>query len=259
VQKKNLRKITSLAEFQRRWEAVDNEPEALGLLYAGRDVVRMQDGEDEVGPTDASSVFNVKVRFYIGVADSEDKVLSPVAQQLIVRYLLHDDMRLSWQGRVDTGHCLIMEFLGTVHEKLRKPPFPKLVEGFLWQCQDKWRALRSSDLHTKSTLKGYRQLSSGYAVTSPLFRAIIAWGCLPQMITDFERSASIFNAREEVVAELRAYLVREGSWSADGETASVLRGVFRRMKSLADLNEADNRREPASRAALLHIYLTRVS
>ena len=180
--------ITTWEEFQKDWERTTREAEAVGLLYAGAKLKESGLRTDtEYGHEDHARCFRKKVSFFLWATASGNATIETTARRLIVNELLSESLGLSWTGLIGPSHARIVDFLGTVHDDLRKPPFPRKASDFLFHAFYKWKAKEREEkapVRYKRELDPARTAAFGadYDRTEPLVKASVAWGVLPNVL-----------------------------------------------------------------------------
>ena len=181
--------VKTWKEFEFQWASNTTEPGAVGLLYAGAKLKESgQRTPDECGHEDEVWCFASKVSFFLETAaGAGSQLIETTARRLLVNELLYEALCLSWTGLIGPCHAKLVDFLGVVHQDLRKPPFPRKVEEFLYQSFTRWKA---KERERKAPYRHRREVDLGrvssfgeyYDRTEPLVRACVAWGVLPQVL-----------------------------------------------------------------------------
>lgn len=185
---KALSQVKNWKEFLKEWGAVETEAGAVGLLFAGAKLKESGERTDtECGHDDHARCFTAKVSFFLDLKAPENPILETTARRLVMNVLLEESLGLSWTGLIASPHARLVEFLGVVHEDLRKKPFPKKAHEFLFQSFSKWRAKdrqREAPRGYKRVGDDWRDVFAGteYDQTEPLVRACVAWGALPGVL-----------------------------------------------------------------------------
>ncbi len=135
-------RIETWGEFLQRWNAIDTEQEAIGLLHAGHTL--FPEGF-HVEPAHLKE----GVDFYLLVAAHENKAVSLAAQQLVIKCWL----RKAWTGAGYVNvHRILLEFLVLVGQQqaeivkqpfqspvpLLEPPYPRFVAEYLLRVYEVW-------------------------------------------------------------------------------------------------------------------------
>ncbi len=180
--------VKTWQDFEAQWTTTTTEPGAIGLLYAGARLKESgQRTPDEYGHEDHARCFTTKVKFFLKTAVVENPTIATTARRLIMNELLLEGLGLSWTGLIGPTHAQLVDFLGVVHDDLRKQPFPRKADEFLFHAFYKWKAREreaKAPRHRKREIDLTRVslFSENYDRTEPLVRACVAWGSLPHVL-----------------------------------------------------------------------------
>lgn len=158
-------RIESWEEFFTRWNAIDTEQEATGLLYAGADLLLPSYG-DQGRP----AALRKRIDFYLHWAQHTNEAVSTIAQQVIVKRWLHTaSNHLTVLDLVDVQGRLL-ELLGTRRPCLLKPPYPRFIAAYLTPVFEAWNRF-------PSPTDSYGKLSLALRPHgTQLVRALCVWG-----------------------------------------------------------------------------------
>lgn len=196
-------RIANWQEFLAEWHSTKTEAGAVGLLYAG---ARLKESgvrtDTEWGHEDHARCFADKVVFFLDTTNEDNPRVATTARQLIVNVLLEESLGLSWTGLIGKPHARLVDFLCTAHDDLRRAPFPRKVDTFLYQSFSKWKAKereRKAPDRSRRMESDWRDVfaSTEYDQTEPLVRACVAWGALPGVLMNLWFSS-------EMIEEIRA-------------------------------------------------------
>jgi hypothetical protein len=184
-----LSKTQSWKEFEFLWGTCTSEEGATGLLYAAAKLRKSGlRTENEWSDQDQVRCFNHKVDFFLELTTQEENpAIATIARKLIINELLSEGLSLSWTGLVGPAHAKLVDFLGKVHDDLRKQPFPRKVNEFLFQAFHRWKAAEremEAPIHRRREMSLDRvlRLTSEYDQTVPLISACVAWGSLSEIL-----------------------------------------------------------------------------
>ena len=181
-------RTTTWEQFLEEWEATKTQAGAVGLLYTGaklRESGRRSD--TETGIEDHTRCFSNKVSFFLETTLVANQTIATAARRLVVTELLNEGLGLSWTGFIGPYYAQLVDFMGTVHEDLRKVPFPRKADEFLYHSFYKWRAKEREEKappHRRREVDARRTslFGSYYNRTLPLVKACVAWGTLPHVL-----------------------------------------------------------------------------
>jgi len=188
---KEFSRIENWKEFLIRWESVETEEEAVGLLYCGIDVPTSGEGPF----TSLTSQERLeRIGFYLDYAKHSNEKIAATVQQIIIRHWLKQ-LRGCSIG-YDEG-CLeitnrVLEFLQSPNELLLKPPHPRFVSEYLLPLHEQWRYNRNSDYSCR-VLQGSTKL---------IVRALCAWGLGYVLAVD--------GLRQEIIPIIKEFLDERG-------------------------------------------------
>lgn len=135
--------------FLERWEAVDTEEEAIGLLYAGASI-----GTNFLlSPEMQHHAAGERVDFYLHWAEHDERRIRLTAQQVIVKGLLKGG---AIPVRADTvpAHRALLGFLREPRSALRLPPYPRFAANYILGILNFWEKPRTaSDAEVHAALR----------------------------------------------------------------------------------------------------------
>ncbi len=184
-----LSKLKNWQEFMSQWDTCTTEAGATGLLYAAAKLRKSGlRTEHEWGNQDEARCLNLKVDFFLGLTTQEENhAIATIARRLIVNELLGECLSLSWTELVGSSHAKLVGFLSRVDDDLRKQPFPRKVNEFLFQSFHRWKTVEREmkapmHLPREVSLDRVKRLTSEYDKTKPLVEACVAWGALSDIL-----------------------------------------------------------------------------
>ncbi len=138
---RTFERIETREEFLTRWNTIDTEQEAVGLLYGGTSVFPFDLGEAD-HHAEKQAEIESRIGFYLRVADYKNSgAVAETAQQLIVKYWLRRLGRWSL-GNYPTylkAHVSVLNFLKEPRASILKPPYPRFVSEYLLNVNEEWR------------------------------------------------------------------------------------------------------------------------
>lgn len=172
--------IETWKEFLKRWEDIDTEEEAIGLLHAGIDI------------PDRDENFKGRIAFYIQVSGYENNKVAVCAEQLIVsRWLKHLSINTIHISNRLEGAILVLEFLDLLRTSLLGAPYPRFVAEFLSGIHRVWSTGISPRYQQGAEYIGLQ------SHTPIIVRALCIWGMGHLLGT---------NVRRETIPYLKKHL-----------------------------------------------------
>gem|GEM_PF-2584904 len=164
-------KIETWEEFLQRWNAINTEQEAIGLLHAGPALVVKGISAPE------SDRINEGVKFYLLVGAHENKAVSLAAQQIVIKCWLKKARTTA--EYVDV-HRALLEFLVLAGQQqaeivkqpfnpqspLLEPPYPRFVSEYLLKVYEVWHHAHRQE----------RDYEAFQVLTDSLALAACVWG-----------------------------------------------------------------------------------
>lgn len=171
VVERKFSRIETWEEFLTKWEAVETEEEAVGLLYGGANVFPF--GPDKGFDIDSKGdIVKERIAFYLDCARCSNETIATVAQQIIIKSWLKRVI-VSWVGYF-SGYLeatnMVLEFLQNPSEAILKPPYPRFVAEWLLPLHEEWRYGTHS---TYRTGKSYLALQD---LTKLIVKVLCVWG-----------------------------------------------------------------------------------
>lgn len=128
-------RIETWEEFLKRWEAIDTEQEAVGLLHAGTSLLS---GSSDHRKSHSSAELARRTRFYLQWSEHTNDTIATIAQQLVVKKWLEDAGHRVNRMELTELHHELLTFLGTRRPALTKPPYPRFIATYLTKVFEPW-------------------------------------------------------------------------------------------------------------------------
>ncbi|MFA6588569.1 MAG: hypothetical protein WCT08_05895 [Patescibacteria group bacterium] len=202
-------RIETWDEFKKRWNAIDTEEEAIGLLHSGTIIPPF---DYTVPILERDSEIEKRVDFYLLFAGHVNPKISTLCQQLIVKHWLKKLMPpgLAFYLGYFKAHKKILQFLGQTHNSLQEAPYPRFVAAYLLPLHEEWKHGSSPEYKNGQAHKHLREL------TNLLINALCVWGLAYALEYDGDQDGVIAGI-EQFLAQ-RQYDVNEALlhlWGSD--------------------------------------------
>jgi len=174
-------KIETWEEFLKRWEEIDTEQEAIGLLYAAATIPPLND-DHGFSLEEKGRAAEERIKFYLRVANyKNNKEIATVAEQTIIKQMLKKIgppwYRVYHQGYLN-ANVIVLEFLQNPSEALNGEPYPKFVSRYLLPLYEVWRHGSRPDYHKSKEYLLFRRY------TELIIRSLCAWGLAYVLASD---------------------------------------------------------------------------
>lgn len=175
---RKLSVVTTLEEFQERWRKVDSEAEAIGLLYALGEMKLTQDERDPWWTEEASHFFVRKATLLLDVLNEvANNRVTDTARKVVGSegFLIEACMRPIGGDERIRMHFRVLDFFGSLHECLLRPPYPDRIQRYLVRAWHSWRDAVSGIVREEGAFAG-KGWPIEYKYAAPLVRALALWG-----------------------------------------------------------------------------------
>lgn len=227
-------RIETWDEFLARWQVVDTEQEAVGLLYTGTTIQPVRKYVHD----DVEKV-SLWVNFYLKWTAHENEAVACTAQQLVIKHWLR---ATPLEAKFVNTHHMLLSFLVEVAEEqseamrpafasppvLFRPPYPRFVSEYLLKVYEVWcREDKYNPEHHQALL----------GLTEPFSAALCSWGLAYVLARDYNGKKTMW-AIERFLAQ-RKY-----------DSGSVFFKLSGHGNPIADLSSSNAQDEVNERAAL---------
>jgi len=189
---RTFNRIENWEGFLKKWEEIDTEQEAIGLLYAGANI-----------PSD--NVFKLKeegeelerrVKFCLQEADYKNsKIVATTAEQVIVKQWLKQLTPFQlcgyYQGYLN-ANVMVLRFLQNPRESLTSEPYPRFVSKYLLPLYEIWHHGSAPDYQKGKDFQVFQNY------TELIVRVFCAWGLAYVLAQD--------GLRPEIIPMIKKFL-----------------------------------------------------
>lgn len=240
-------RIETWEEFLSRWQSIDTEEEAEGLLFKGVTIPMPFEKE--------SGEIRRRVAFYLKWSEHKNRNIAWATEQIIIKHWLK---RVHPNINYGSTHALLLEFLQNQRMSLLKPPYPRFIAEYLLKVYQVSRfgdhpGYKSSKLYEEYRILlesvvyamlvwglGYKLASDGFKEAIPIIDGFLqekkydAGNALMKIsgYGDPLPDLSFPNAQEEIKERAALALLKLRYWVGEGVNEK-----FNKTKELEKIKE----------------------